>query len=60
MFPLKQINYKVNIVNGLVDVTIEQEYENPSSQAISAYYAFPVEYDSLVYSFKAKFENTVL
>ena len=41
LIPLKSTSAQVNIAGVIADVTITQEYQNNSKQAIEAIYVFP-------------------
>ena len=60
MVPLKTIDYNLEIVNSLVHVTLEQEYENPSNHYLGVYYSFPMKPQYNLYKFQAIFENIVV
>lgn len=60
MVPLRHIDYKIDIVNSLVHLTLEQEYENPSSRFLTVRYSVPIRPDSSLYRFEARFGNVVV
>lgn len=60
MVPLKTIHYDLEIVNSLVHITLEQQYENPSSRFLNIYYSFPIKPDSALYKFVAEYNNVVV
>ena len=60
MVPLRHIDYHIEIVNSLVHITLEQEYENPSNQSLNVLYSFPIQPDSSIYKLVATFGNVVI
>lgn len=60
MVPLRHIDYNIEIVNSLVHITLQQEYENPSSRFLTVRYSFPIQPDSSMYRFVAKFGDVVV
>ena len=57
MMPLKHIDYEVNIVNSLMNITLSQRYTNPSDKFLEVDYAFPISPESAIYKFHAEFGN---
>lgn len=60
MVPLRHIDYHIEIVNSLVHIALEQEYENPSNQSLNVLYSFPIQPDSSIYKLVATFGNVVI
>ena len=57
MVPLKNIDYQVDIVNSLMNITLLQRYVNPSDKFLEVDYAFPMNPESAIYKFYAEFGN---
>ena len=55
MVPLKNIDYQVEIVNSLMNITLSQRYVNPSEKYLEVDYAFPINPESAIYKFWAEF-----
>ena len=55
MVPLKNIDYQVEIVNSLMNITLSQRYNNPSDKYLEVDYAFPINPESAIYKFWAEF-----
>ena len=55
--PLRSIDYHLHIVNGLVNVTLHQEYINPYDRFIEVAYSLPIDPHSCFYRFEAQYEG---
>ena len=57
LVPLREISYEAEIVNSIVNVTLVQEYFNPTDKILEMEYSFPISPKACVYKFVASFEN---
>ena len=57
MVPLTHIDYSLEIVNSLINITLSQRYLNPSDKFLEVDYAFPLSPNSSIYKFSAEFDN---
>lgn len=55
--PLKSIDYHLHIANGLVNVTLNQEYLNPYDRFIEVAYSLPIDPSSCLYRFETQYEG---
>lgn len=60
MVPLKHIEYQVEIVNSLANITLHQAYHNPTNKYLEVEYAFPVNPSTSVYKFSAAFGDVLI
>jgi hypothetical protein len=58
LVPLKNIQYRVEIVNSLAHITLIQKYFNPIDKFVEMDYSFPINPKSCVYRFVAEFGTT--
>lgn len=58
--PLKNLDYHLEIVNSLLNITLVQRYENPTEKYLEVSYSLPVNPESAVYRFEAEFNNVKL
>lgn len=57
MVPLKHIDYHLEIVNSLLNITLSQKYYNPSEKFLEVDYSLPISPESSIYKFEAEFNN---
>ena len=55
MVPLQNIDYQLEIVNSLINITLSQRYFNPAEQYLEVDYAFPIHPESAIYKFWVEF-----
>ena len=55
--PLRHIDYQLEIVNSLINITLTQKYYNPTDKFLEVDYSLPLSPDSSVYRFEAEFGN---
>ena len=55
--PLRSIDYRIDIVNGLANLTLVQTYENPISSFLEVDYSLPVNSESSIYKFEVEFNK---
>ena len=55
--PLRSIDYHLHIANGLVNVTLNQEYLNPYDRFIKVAYSLPIDPNSCFYRFEVQYEG---
>lgn len=55
--PLKHIDYHLEIVNSLLNITLSQKYYNPSEKFLEVDYSLPISPESSIYKFEAEFNN---
>ena len=60
MVPLKHIDYQLEVVNSLVNITLKQKYHNPTGQYLEVDYAFPISPEASIYKFSAEFNNVTI
>lgn len=60
MVPLKHIDYQLEVVNSLVNITLKQKYQNPTDQYLEVDYSFPISPDASIYKFSAEFNNVTI
>lgn len=58
--PLRQIDYQIVIVNGLINVTLVQTYHNPTDKYIEVVYSMPTDPNCCYYKFEVKFNNVLV
>ncbi len=51
--PLKHIDYQVEITNGLVSVTLEQRYVNPTDKFLEVEFSLPIDPNASIYKYIA-------
>ena len=57
MIPLKNIDYQLEIVNSLMNISLSQKYFNPSDKFLEVTYSFPIAPNSSIYKFYAEFKD---
>ncbi len=57
LVPLKHIEYDLEIVNSLSNITIKQKYFNPTDKYLEVDYSLPISPESSIYKFEAEFGN---
>lgn len=55
--PLTRSSYHIDIVNGLSEVTMVQEYQNFTEQFLEVAYKFPISYNVCLHKFSATFTS---
>ena len=55
--PLRSIDYHIQIVNSLANITLKQTYENPLSSFLEVDYSLPINPESSIYKFEVEFNN---
>lgn len=55
--PLRSIDYHLEIVNSLVNITLRQTYFNPIDKFLEVDYSLPISPESSVYKFEVEFNN---
>jgi hypothetical protein len=60
MVPLKNIDYQLEIVNSLANITLQQRYHNPTGQYLEVDYSFPISPEASIYQFVAEFNNVTI
>jgi hypothetical protein len=60
MVPLKHIDYQLEVVNSLVNITLKQKYHNPTDQYLEVDYSFPISPEASIYKFSAEFNNVTI
>ena len=56
--PLRSAEYHLEIVNSLANVSLAQNYYNPTDQFLEVEYNFPVSPDACIYRLTAQFGKT--
>lgn len=56
--PLQHIDYKVDIVNGLVNIMMNQIYFNPEEASVEIDYFIPVLSDTYIYKIEVTLNGT--
>ena len=54
---MRHIDYHLEIVNSLLNITFKQKYFNPTDKFLEVDYSLPINPDSSVYKFEAEFDN---
>ena len=60
MVPLKHIDYSLEIVNSLLNVTLTQTYFNPLEKFLEVEFSFPLHPESSMYKFSAQFGEVTI
>lgn len=55
--PLKTIDYHLEVVNSLVNITLKQTYSNPLDKYLEVDYSLPISPDASIYKFEVLFKN---
>lgn len=55
MLPLRSIDYHMEVVNSLVNITMVQKYYNPADKYLEIDYLQPINVDSSIYKFEVEF-----
>jgi Ca-activated chloride channel homolog len=54
LFPLLKSHYQVDIQGDLAQITLEQEFQNPTSTPLNASYLFPLNKDAAVHAMRMR------
>jgi hypothetical protein len=57
---LKHIDYHLEIVNSLLNVTFKQTYFNPTEKYLEVDFSIPISPESSIYQFKAQFGTVTI
>ena len=60
LVPLKSSDYHIEIVNSLANVTLIQNYHNPTKKFLEMEYSFPINPEACIYRFTAQFGKTMI
>jgi Ca-activated chloride channel family protein len=58
--PLKEVKYDLDIHNNICQLTINQKYENTSTDTIETFYTFPLSDSTSVFDFSAKIGDKLI
>lgn len=58
LVPLKNIDYHLEIVNSLLNISLKQTYVNPTDKFLEVDYSLPIHPESAVYKFEVEFQDT--
>lgn len=58
LVPLRNIDYNLEIVNSLLNITLKQKYYNPTEKYLEVDYSLPISPESSIYRFEAEFGDT--
>ena len=57
LVPLRHIDYQLEIVNSLLNITLSQKYFNPTEKFLEVEYSLPINPESSIYKFEVEFNN---
>lgn len=52
LVPLRHIDYHLEIVNSLLNITLKQRYHNPTENYLEVDYCLPINPESSIYKFE--------